>query len=549
MITPIILASVATLFCIIMLLRRKRPIIKKSLALTPGYSSSLCGGVFCLFCEKIRLIFLKDQELRIFINNESIVVLLKQKVNKYFVYNDRMIYQCEDYKIIISNTGIQIIASGEVDFAFTFTKPKFMYSLNLGQGKISLGDKDPFILRLSGMQDSRIKDLGNGTFSFCTVINDHASITFSRDLASPKGDKLTLLKKELFGTYDIAEWEIVPRFNKVSYNKLQVGYLKKLLSVDSRKIKLPCLAFCETKGMGFEVDIADDTYINLDWVGFSKLVLLKSHNKTATLLDLLAGLEYQIKYDKKCDFEIINYWGTLYLAIYPGQATCRLNILPLYKSVQVAELCTPLLDCTSLLQGVADISINSVLERLNILVLHGYFVDIKKLIKDLNIHFLPQYTRFLLSNLVLSHILVFGERSLLRQDNIKRLLASNLRVALSYINPATFCFLKKFLPHIDDKALYNTVLNVILEHKGKFKAGNYEFFMTEILGLRVIGRKVFISPSKRQSLEASLWIRNKHLILRVNKDWQIIKINDINLYNVDCFEINSLDNETIISFE
>ena len=154
---------------------------------------------------------------------------------------------------------------------------------------------------------------------------------------------------------------------------------------------------------------------------------------------------------------------------------------------------------------------------------------------------MPEYVQFKVCNCFLTYINTFSKQYKINQYKLKKFFLKNLIYAIKNLNSNTFCFLKKILPYITEQKLSNKILDLILEYRSKFKTGDYEYYLSEILGIRLEKNKLYMTPSKKYSTNATLWLKGKLLTLKINKDWQILKVDGLTLSGIDYFDLKNFD--------
>ena len=534
MIIPIILVSVITILLVLYKLKRTKPIIKKRVRVSPGYGKSLNTGVFVLQNESVKFVFVKDIELRIFCDGGECSVFCLDKPTQFFLDSRHILLKYNDFTLKVTEN--QILQTGNnAEIRLLVTKPSFMYTVNSKKGEIKLGQNKPFYINFG--VPLCISEEEGGFLLSCKLNKGEVAL---QGLQTVKPQQLIRYKKENFGFIDTTKWEVVPKFDK-KLNALQQNNLQKLLDTKNYEVLLP-EALPKQVSVKEKMKIAGGVWFNLDELGFSKIIRLNKRRTVLYIEDLLSNVKYAFTFDSSFSFFRATYFGANLIFV---NSKGRLKI----------DFCNVKLNCTStVLQHITgynfspNVDLYTYLDKVNILLLHGYFVDVQKMLDSLNLAYLPKRVLLKLANIVLNFMFVFDNYTLFLKSKIRHLCL----LVLSFVDDdfcvEGYCFLKKLLPLIKDKTLYNKILNQILTTKNKFFNFNYEYFLSEVVGLRVNGEKFYLTPTKTRSFCASFFVKYKRINIKVNKDWQLVKINNLSLVNVDSFQINRLDNVTDILF-
>ncbi len=547
MITSIIIASLITCIFFWLAVRQRQPIIKSYARLNKGYAPQLSLGVFVLQDEKLRLVFVKDLLLGVMVDGRLATVYLNSKITRYSVGQNCMSIFTNNYNLNITKCGIRVETDKPCVFSFTYTRPDFMYSVNKRRGRFVLGGSTPFMIDCDGFTDINVV-AKKGEFIFSATVERTGRFNFSKQLNTISKAELSLLKKQLFGIYSTKNWAIIPNFSRTSMNALQKSYLKSILDVSQRTIALPKHNL-HIVALTREFWVQNYAHIDLDKVGFSKLVDIKMRGKTVIIKDMLAGFAYKINSRQYFECYLENFFGRTFLCIEPNAKEAFFCVTPLWQYLTATDLDYPLLNVNIGEIEPKSMDFTCVLDRINALILHGYYVDVPKILRDFNLHYFSPYFKFLVANIVLSFITVFSKKSLLKEENYSNLLISAMDFAIKNINSRTYCFLKKFLPLVEDKGLYNKIFTLIIDSKDKLRPNCYEFSLTEDIGWRICGSRLFLKPSKDIRIDASLHIRDKTINITSLPNWSKVRIEKLNLLNVDSFEIDRLDKSTLLIYE
>ena len=288
-----------------------------------------------------------------------------------------------------------------------------------------------------------------------------------------------------------------------------------------------------------EFKIKDYKLFSLDKLGFSKLVLLRRAKNKLYVKDVLVNFEYVLLADKNVKAQILNLWGENYILLQSNNCNVKVSIF--YKFVKNKFLFKPLTIGNNSPKINNFLSISNVFDNINRLLLHGVEIDIFKICANLNLKYLPEYVQFKVCNCFLTYINTFSKQYKINQYKLKKFFLKSLIYAIKNLNSNTFCFLKKILPYITEQKLSNKILDLILECRSKFNRGDYEYYLSEILGIRLEKNKLYMTPSKKYSANVTLWLKGKLLTLKINKDWQILKVDGLTLSGIDYFDLKNFD--------
>ena len=346
-------------------------------------------------------------------------------------------------------------------------------------------------------------------------------------------------KEEHFGFYNTSAWK-----NKKDYyykflnkNTLQKAYFNKLLSNHKAVTNL--------------YEINDDNYlntllnnyfislksqhikINLFELGFGAVLDLKVYKMYLVIKDMNTNYKVYLKFTKQIKSAFLGCrFGELYLYI-TLKGFCNLEVLPfnlgfdtnifIKNPIKTAVL-PPSFNLALLQNSIKNLSINDVINKINGLIILGVDVDINKLLSGLYLNNLPQYTKFLVGNLILSKSVVFN---IPLTKDAQLFVLNNLKSAKEYKKVELYCYLSKLITLIKQPTLQDFLLQV-LNIKQHFLLYNYEYLITHYLGVKVINNTVTLcNPKIKYKIE--LYINNKLITLLTGKQ-NVKLINNIN-YN------------------
>ena len=110
------------------------------------------------------------------------------------------------------------------------------------------------------------------------------------------------------------------------------------------------------------------------------------------------------------------------------------------------------------------------------------------------------------------------------------------------------CYCKKFLPFIKSERAHQRVSLHIVNQK--FKNSNcYEYNLSQYWGIALNGKELTIYPAKTLKLDTFVVVKGKKINLRINPNWTMVKINNLSLGNIYNFDIDKLDDNTLITFD
>ncbi len=542
MITPLIFISgiVVALYILAINKLMLNPLIKKRKFLNKNYGQKLFGGLFVLQNSEFTLSFLKNFYLMVLSKNFKFKIKLNigSEFIRYYISKDYLRLYYVNFNITFYKNKFVFESADTVLINFIIEKPNCQFFINTKTNSFSIKEKSTLKFNATGFKDFNIVDKGN-YLNIETQFNKSGRITINQDFHILDKQQLVDFKKDNFGYYDTAKWEFMPVFKNNDFNLLQEKYQINLLNKSNKTITLPSFDYNESIFDSLEFKIKDYELFSLDKLGFSKLVLLRRAKNKLYVKDVLVNFEYALLADKNVKAQILNLWGENYILLQSNNCNVKVSIFD--KFVKNKFLFKPLTIGNNSPKINNFLSISNVFDNINRLLLHGVEIDIFKICANLNLKYLPEYVQFKVCNCFLTYINTFSKQYKINQYKLKKFFLKNLIYAIKNLNPNTFCFLKKILPYITEQKLSNKILDLILECRSKFNRGDYEYYLSEILGIRLEKDKLYITPSKKNSTNVTLWLKGKLLTLKINKDWQILKVDGLTLSGIDYFDLKNFD--------
>ncbi len=542
MITPLIFISgiVVALYILAINKLMLNPLIKKRKFLNKNYGQKLFGGLFVLQNSEFTLSFLKNFYLMVLSKDFKFKIKLNigSEFIRYYISKDYLRLYYVNLNITFYKNKFVFESADTVFINFIIEKPNCQFFINTKTNSFSLKGKSTLKFNATGFKDFNIVDKGN-YLNIETQFNKSGRVTINQDFRILDKQQLVDFKKDNFGYYDTAKWEFMPVFKNKDFNLLQEKYQINLLNKSNKTITLPSFDYNESILDSLEFKIKDYKLFSLDKLGFSKLVLLRRAKNKLYVKDVLVNFEYVLLADKNVKAQILNLWGENYILLHSNNCNVKLNVFD--KFVNNNFLFKPLTIGNNSHKVNNFLSILNVFDNINRLLLHGVEIDIFKICANLNLKYSPEYVQFKVCNCFLTYINTFSKQYKINQYKLKKFFLKNLIYAIKNLNPNTFCFLKKILPYITEQKLSNKILDLILECRSKFNRGDYEYYLSEILGIRLEKDKLYIMPSKKNSTNVTLWLKGKLLTLKINKDWQILKVDGLTLSGIDYFDLKNFD--------
>ena len=542
MITPLIFISgiVVALYILAINKLMLNPLIKKRKFLNKNYGQKLFGGLFVLQNSEFTLSILKNFYLMVIAKEFKFKIKLNigSEFIRYYISKDYLRLYYVNLNITFYKNKFVFESADTVFINFIIEKPNCQFFINTKTNSFSIKEKSTLKFNTTGFKDFNIVDKGN-YLNIETQFNKSGRVTINQDFRILDKQQLVDFKKDNFGYYDTAKWEFMPVFKNKDFNLLQEKYQINLLNKSNKTITLPGFDYNESILDSLEFKIKDYKLFSLDKLGFSKLVLLRRAKNKLYVKDVLVNFEYVLLADKNVKAQILNLWGENYILLQSNNCNIKLNIFA--KFINNNFLFKPLTIGNNSPKVNNFLSISNVFDNINRLLLHGVEIDIFKICANLNLKYLPEYVQFKVCNCFLTYINTFSKQYKINQYKLKKFFLKSLIYAIKNLNSNTFCFLKKILPYITEQKLSNKILDLILECRSKFNRGDYEYYLSEILGIRLEKNKLYMTPSKKNSTNVTLWVKGKLLTLKINKDWQILKVDGLTLSGIDYFDLKNFD--------
>lgn len=444
---------------------------------------------------------------------------------------------------IFTKDKLKITGQGSLSFSISYPQCNFVFnkkknSLNIGNAK----------LLFKNFCDLRIK--GNKSLNVSAQICGEAEFDYScLNLVVSKRDKEKFLK-QYFGFYDTNKWQAMPEFNndKSAENGLKRNYLKTLLNENNKTVNF--IKTVDSKFLTIEsprLIINGVVLINLDELGLSQLIKVIRQKEVIKITDLLVNFEIVMQFNsRQFDYQRCCILKTNYLYISTNKENL-LQILFFPKFIDNSKL------NVNLIQGVnfplyAVNSLSTFFSNLNRLILHGIHFDIFALFKSMRVNYLNGVVKQKFANLLINYICVFNRFESLCINDVKDFLFAEMKQAVNIITVDGYLFLKKILPFVTDEKYYNIVLDAILNNKDKIKSNEYEFFLNEILGIRLSGHKLFFEPKRDVLFEISIWVGGHKLNIKKKVKSKMFKIDNIIMNGIEFIDLSVYPAEIFIEF-
>ncbi len=435
----------------------------------------------------------------------------------------------QGFKITIKCEGVEILAERKCGLSFSFSIPNCQFNVNRRIKCLSFGN---FKFSFGGVNDFVVERQGD-EFVCRLEFNERAKVRFCEGLRNFSAEEILKFKKENFGVVDFSKIDIKPSFKK-KMNEISAGVIGNYLSVQNREIVMPKKPFCEVR-VSKIFEFYEFCYIDIEHLGFSRLVNTRYYNSFVVLRDELVNFEYRFKVSGRVNAKILSYFGRMYLFL-EGEGVISVECLPFGK------------DFGEVILG-EEMTFLQVLEQMNVVFLQGNGAQDFKFFREVRFWWLPSFLRFVFINTLMSYVSVFCDFKMLKREEVRQAVVECLGFAVKNFDERGYCYIKKVLPLIKSKKLYNEILYFIFENRGKFLGWYPEYVLSEKLGLRLFGSKMSLRPSKDFDFSKKLILRGKEINLVVRKDWQNVRVGKLGLKNVDSFDLNSLDCGAVINYE
>lgn len=545
MIVPVIISASLVIVCLGLILNKlkTRPILKKFIRLNKNNGQTFSQSLFVISNNEYTIAFLKNLSTRLMFQDKSLD--LQMGVNDFFVrYYGNLDYLKLYYinlVVSISQTQILFTCSKSTEINIKFKKPDFQYFINSTKKTITIISQSKLIFTFLDFLNFEI--VQSNTSIEIKLIAKNSCIQFNQEFFTLNKFELSKFKRRYFGNFDIASWEFLPDFQSKKQNILQTNYQKQLLNEKEKQILIPNKIYNEIERILGTIEIKKNDILSLTKLGLSKLVLLKKQKNKIILLDLLTNLNYEIVSNQNVSVQIQNIWQEDFLVF---NCNCVINILFMPKYINNEILRESLIIGTNS-TFLCTLDTFSIFDNLNRLLLHGVYIDLQKLFLKLNTEYLPSNLKLSLANNLLLFMIVFSQKNLINNKTIKRFLLENLIYATKNLNYKSINFIKNIIPFIQDKDLYNKLLELVLNNN--FTNKDYEAYFTNVLGIRLQGEKLFIKPVKNIEASCFLWLKGHLIELKINKNWQILKVDNLALSGIDSLNLNNFGFKISLIFE
>lgn len=541
----IVISMAMVAIFITLIVRQKHPLIKRFIRLKPTKIAHVDSGVFLLYnkTNKIKLAFIKNIGCRLY-SGEGVIDLPFSNFTNYRIYPKHLCLYGEKGNLRIYANAVTFDYCAK--FSYNFNKPNFAYRFDRDKQAIFLGDKYSFSLTFSGFKNLCLSPFGANELQITGEVIKGARIDFNKNFAVAKLCEVREFKRRNFGIIDSLSWDFVPKFSG-KLTPLQRHNLSEKFSLSARKIELPISLTLPKIEAKVQFSCRSRAYIQITKLGFSKVVRIRQIGRAVTVVDLLSGVRYKFTADKDFVCRLVNFFGTNYLLISGGDDEITFNTIPICvengkdKNYPLTLLC-------GLYSKSGSVDLNSTIRNLNLLILHGFWVDASVIISKLNYRFLTPYSQFLLANMLLSFINTFEDKSVLANSKLRNLVIRGLCYAMSIDTIEAGCFCEKILPLINSERAHQRVLLHKLRCKCVGK-DSYEGILSVLLGIGLRGTELTIRPQRNISIETFVVIRGKNIKLKILPNWNKVRINNLSLGNIYTFDFTKLSSDTLLTFD
>ncbi len=543
-----IITSVAVFVFAVLIISQRRPIIKNFVPIKINRASQFGSGVFLLISQTqtTQFVFIKNIGFRLFVD-DSFADFPLSNCSHYRVLSSELKLSGSDIHARISTSSVEIFCKEKLGFSYDFDKPNFAYSIDTSRQEIALGKDKNFKIKLLGFSRLSITPTKDGKLRITGEIEHWAKAQFCEKCRVASREEVRKFKQQNFGVLDIDKWQFVPNFCATKLNALQRQNLSEKFDLSNRKVELPQRLDFEEVLPHFDFSLGKSAYLNIEKLGFGKVVRSKKRGNAAILTDLLSAVCYQFAADKDFECRIVCLWGINYLNLYGFTGEVKFCVSPLCNLVKRKEFCDLSL-LSNIYKDKEEVGLPRILEQLNLSVLHGFWVDVRAIVSNINYKFLPSNTQFLLANLLLSYITTFDFLKLLNSYKFCNLLLRGLCYAMEIEGERSVCYCKKILPLIKSERAHQRISLHIVNQK--IKNSNYdEYALSQILGITLKGNELTLHPIKTLKINTYVVIRGKKIILSISPNWSMVKINNLGLGNIYTFDIDKLDDNALITFD
>ncbi len=388
--------------------------------------------------------------------------------------------------------------------------------------------------------NQKLKPLSNtpSKLSFYNLNNIDINYNSFNFKSTNKEEKQKFLQ-QFFGFYNTKLWQNKKEFyyTFLSKNTLQKNYFL-TLKTNSKTItnlyKIADQDYLNTNLNSYYLLLkSNKVKINLTDLGFSDIIDLKVNKQYLSLTDMSTNYKCYLKFSQcivsaflGCRFGklflYINLKKPCILEYLPFSLNFDTNLFiqnPIKKLIVQNSFNIDVLRC-----GIKDMTLNSIITKLNNLTILGVEVDVFNILNGLYLNNLPIYTQFLIANLLLSVCVVYNKS--LNKDAQKFVL-NTLKHANQYKKVEVYCFLSKLITLIKKPSLQDFILEY-LNIKHQFLLDNFEYTITNYFGIKVIKNNlIFTKPKTNFKME--LCINNNHILLQTGKK-DVTFINNITYY-------------------
>ena len=540
MIVPLIFLAGITILCYMLAINRlfKKPLLKNNTRVNKNFGLNLLNGLFVLQNKNFTLAFFKNFYLNVISKefNFKIKINTNKTFIRYYISNSYLRLYYQDLTITFYKNKFIFKSTANTKVQFIIEKPNCQFFLNTKNSTFTIKNDTTLNFFAVKFDKFEVQDL-NKYLILQTNLNGIGEICLNQNFNILNKDELKNFKSENFGFYDVEKWEFMPYFKDSASNKLQEKFQINLLDKYNKTIFLPNFNYKESFLEDFSFEIENYLFLSLDKLGFSKLVHLKQSKNKLIVQDVLVNFEYVFNLKNIFNARLLSLWGENYLLIQTTKNFVEFKIFDKYLDSKILSKSLIYPDLKIIRNN--NLSLSFIFENINRLILHGFNIDVFKIINSLNLKYLPEYMQFKICNCLLSYINTFNKQYKITQLKLKSFLLKNLVYSIKNLNSSSFCFLKKILPYITEQKISNNILDLILECKSKFKNANYEFFLSEILGIRLEGTKLFITPSKANEIKTKIWIKGKVISISITKNWQVLKVDGLTLSGIDYFDLKN----------
>lgn len=539
----IFLSVVMTLVFVVLIIRKRYSLLKSTLHLKPNKTFHIDSGVF-LLCDavsQVRFAFIKNIGCRIYVDDGWSD--FSSKFASYSICRKRLLLRTNTIKLCVFSNGCKFESERDVQFSYEFIKPNFAYRFDPHKKTIVIGNNS-FVLKLVGFQDLHLTLIKQNKLRISGKIQRGASIEFERACKVASRHAIKEFKQRNFGIIDTSSWEFIPRFSG-HLNELQKRDVEAKFSLAARKIELPTDLKIRVEVVREQFYIDSTFYINIETLGIGKVVSLRKSGRNVFIRDLLSGVGYKFTADKPFFCRQVCFFGTNYLHVTGFSGILQMTCQPLFICGRNTIYSESML-CKDY-QNNSLVNFDLVLRKLNLSILHGFWVDIKSYISRINYRFLLPFSQFLLAKVLLSFVITFKNYGLLKHSKIRNLLLRGLCYAMESKTQDSGYFCERILPLIKSERAHQRIM--LHKLKCKFEFRTAEFILTRELGVTLLGDEVTICPSKNLDKETFVVIRGKKINLKIRHNWSMVRINNLGLGNIFSFDITKLDDNTLITFD